>query len=117
MSTSVPIRGPALATRLLSKAAISQRAKRRRWESRLYARGVSATHPDDGWVDRKKNRVVLCYPQVFRQLCPGSIVVLGTPDEHRAVRLVSFHIWLSGIQNAHGFWKFEELKACNGKEI
>jgi len=32
------------------------------WVAWLRSLGVKAAHPDDGWVDRRKSEVHLCYP-------------------------------------------------------
>lgn len=60
------------------------------WVADLRSRGVKAAHPDDGWVDRKKNRVVLCYPQFNLGLEVGDLIALGWPDKWRLVRVMGF---------------------------
>ncbi len=51
--------------------------------------GVKASHPDDGWVDRKENYVQFCYPQFIESIEVGDEVALGDFDKYRVVKIVS----------------------------
>lgn len=64
-------------------------AQQRAWIAQLRADGVKAAHPDDGWVDREKNAVSLCYPQFNDGLDIGDRLALGWPWHNtRIVRIV-----------------------------
>lgn len=39
---------------------------------------VKAIHPDDGWVNREKNWVILCYPSYINNISIGSHIALGS---------------------------------------
>jgi hypothetical protein len=57
----------------------SYRIEEDRWVADLRAGGVKAAHPDDGWVDRKRDRVHLCYPQFDDGVEIGDTIALGSP--------------------------------------
>lgn len=57
------------------------------WVKKLRVQGVSAAHPDDGWVNRTTNEITFAYPQFMDDLQLGSLVALGWPDRHRLVEL------------------------------
>lgn len=60
----------------------------RDWIADLRKDGVKAAHPDDGWVDRERNKVHLCYPQFNDGLKVGDLLALGWPRTHtRIVRV------------------------------
>ena len=58
------------------------------WVSELKKKGVSASHPDDGWVDRKRNEVNLVYPHFNSGVRMGDEIALGCPEEYRIVTVV-----------------------------
>ena len=62
------------------------------WVMWLLALGVKAAHPDDGWVDRKKNEVHLCYPYFDRGPDVGDLICLGhgygSRPQFRFVRVI-----------------------------
>jgi hypothetical protein len=66
------------------------------WIAMLRSKGVKAAHPDDGWVDRRKNTVLFTYPQFNDGAAVGDLVALGWPQhdkrqpQHRIVRLTGF---------------------------
>jgi hypothetical protein len=64
------------------------RATEEAWVEALRAVGVKAAHPDDGWVDRKDNRVHLAYPQFNDGLGLGDWLALGHPGDMRIVRVI-----------------------------
>lgn len=47
------------------------------WVASLKEQGVKAAHPDDGWVDRKNNTVLLQYPQFDNGVEVGDTIALG----------------------------------------
>ena len=50
------------------------------WTERLRAMGVKLAHPDDGWVDRKRNRFSWSwYPQFDDRPEVGDLVAFGCP--------------------------------------
>lgn len=55
------------------------------WIKKLESEGVKAAHPDDGWVDRVKNEVILNYPNFMDIIEIGDRIALGTPYEYRLV--------------------------------
>lgn len=76
------------------------------WIAKLRDMGITACHPDDGWVDRKEDRVTFCYPGFDDGIKKGVLVALGNPEEHRIVRLIK-HI--PGFLGP-GSWKFEAVE-------
>jgi len=44
---------------------------------KLRNEGVKAAHPDDGWVDREKNYVILTYPQFNDGVDVEDVIALG----------------------------------------
>jgi len=72
------------------------------WIADLRARGVRVAHPDDGWVDRDKDRLCLCYPQFNDGMKIGSIVALGNPDKYRLVEIIGYDKGILGVE----WWPF-----------
>ena len=56
------------------------------WVASLIEQGYAAAHPDDGWVDRRKNQVGLAYP-LFRsgKINVGDKIALGNYITWRSV--------------------------------
>lgn len=78
------------------------------WIAELRAGGAKAAHPDDGWVDRKRDIVRLVYPQFNDGAKSGDLIALGWPrwngrTQHRIVRL-------TGALGARA-WRFVEWGA------
>jgi hypothetical protein len=63
------------------------RAEQAAWIAALRAAGIAAAHPDDGWVDRRRQTLELVYPDFNDGVQIGSRVALGRPDRYRVVRL------------------------------
>lgn len=80
-------------------------AKQDAWVAALRDQGVSAAHPDDGWVNRTTNEINFVYLQFKDYLQPGSLVALGWPDGHRLVELVEYRLGVIG----HGRWAFRSV--------
>ena len=60
------------------------------WYEKMREVGVVIIHPDDGWVDRKRNIVRLCYPKVLKDLPRvGDLVALGCYWKYRLVRITA----------------------------
>lgn len=58
------------------------------WIKRLKVEGYKAAHPNDGWVDRKENKIHLCYPQFNDGLQVGDKMMLGWPSgNERPIRI------------------------------
>jgi hypothetical protein len=81
-------------------------AKEKEWVDTLRQKGVTAAHPDDGWVDRDLNEVILCYPQFNDGVNIGSIIALGDCNQYRLVKIVGLHVGFTGLE----YWKFEEVR-------
>lgn len=68
-------------------------AEQKAWIAQLRSQGIKASHPDDGWVDRKNNTLQFVYPQFNDGAKAGDLVALGWPTgslpsgNHRIVRL------------------------------
>ena len=59
-----------------------------KWIDQLKEQGFKACHPNDGWVDRKENRVWFQYPQFNNGVQIGDKIMLGWhshPDSDRPV--------------------------------
>lgn len=57
------------------------------WIAKLRAEGVSAAHPDDGWVNREENKIHFAYPQFNAGVKTGDIIALGWPGQYRLVKV------------------------------
>ena len=82
------------------------------WIARLRDHGVKAAHPDDGWVDRERNRVHLCYSDFNDGLQVGDLLALGAPwRDTRIVRIVgsSDNRLAVGIEPRPWYWHFEAV--------
>ena len=65
----------------------------RRWIEYLRSQGVKAAHPDDGWVDRENNNVLLQYPQFNDGVKIGDTIALGWSwNKTRLVKVVDIVI-------------------------
>lgn len=80
------------------------------WVAKLRARGVKAAHPDDGWVNKKENKLCFCYPQFNDGAGVGDLVALGYPWMHksgsRIVRLTA----REEDRVVGPWWYFEEVE-------
>jgi len=81
--------------------------KEEQWVNKLRADGVSASHPNDGWINRKDNELILIYPEFNDGVKIGSIVALGDPDKYKLVKIIDHR---KGIIGDINYWKFEEHK-------
>lgn len=90
-----------------------QASKQREWVQRLRSIGISASHPDDGWVDRRENTVCLVYPHFNDGVSVGSMVALGEPDSFRIVEITA------SIKNTFSMmsprWKFVSVTGMECK--
>lgn len=67
---------------------MNQQLQEQVWVEDLKDKGYSAAHPNDGWVNRHKNEVVLCYPYFETNVTIGAKIMLGSPSNktsHRSV--------------------------------
>lgn len=71
--------------RLFKSIVQEQRAAEAEWITRLRREGVKAAHPDDGWVDRQRNEVMLVYPQFCDHAGEGDRIALGNEERYRIV--------------------------------
>ena len=63
----------------------------RQWINKLISRGIAAAHPENGWVDRKKNKITLQYPYfISKPLVVGSYMAIGDADNYRIVRIIGY---------------------------
>ncbi len=75
------------------------------WIEKLRSEGYKAAHPDDGWVNRENNEVVLAYPQYNDGLKVGDKMILGS------FRLYSRPVLITGIRkNLLEYYSFKEIK-------
>lgn len=86
------------------------RAEERVWVEDLRSQGVKAAHPDDGWVDRKDNKVHFCYPQFSNNPQVGDVVALGRPGRHRLVRLTGSEELRIAPWEGPFWWHFEAVR-------
>lgn len=84
-----------------------RRDKEAEWTCDMMKQGIAATHPDDGWIDRRKNELTLMYPRIVGELKPGALVALGDFEEYKIVRLIRY---LPCFLGGKGSWSFEEVK-------
>jgi hypothetical protein len=77
------------------------------WVTALRNQGIKAAHPDDGWVDREKNRVQFSYPQFNDGADVGDVIALGYDWKWRLVRLTAHY------ENPFGqhSWSFEPYRS------
>ena len=61
--------------------------EKRVWVDMLRSNGIKAAHPDDGWVNRKENKVHFAYPQFDDGISIGDKVALGHPKKWRVVEI------------------------------
>lgn len=93
----------------LADTMASNNRSQQAWLSRMREAGHACVHPDDGWVDRRANKVTFCYPVLFRRPKVGDTAILGDFRKWRVVRLTSFDPWryLGGGED-DGEWSFAE---------
>lgn len=77
----------------------------REWVEDLRQRGVRAAHPDDGWVNRDTNEVIMTYPYFCGNLKVNDIIVLGDYREYRVVRIIAIREAYIG---SYKYYKFIE---------
>jgi len=93
-----------------AQAAREMEAEQDRWVAGLRAAGVKAAHPDDGWVDRVANSIILCYPQFNDGAGVGDVIALGSPpgsfgERTRLVRIIGKRVGTFG----NTYWSFEAV--------
>lgn len=76
-----------------------------RWVEALRSAGVKAAHPDDGWVDRKRDRIHLSYPQFDDGAEIGDIIALGSHETStRLVRVVGIEANPFAVETDRDRW-------------
>lgn len=90
---------------LYEKIVRDMREEKRLWIRDLRARGIKAAHPDDGWVDRKRDIVQFVYPQFIDSAKVGDIVALGDSEKYRLVRLTE-HLPISWVYSGRDPMRF-----------
>lgn len=80
--------------------------KEKVWIATLRQQGIAVAHPDDGWVNRKEHEVNLVNPYFVGSVKNGSLIVLGSPDRYRTVKIIGHRIGFAGQLE---YWKFEEI--------
>ena len=92
-------------------------AEEQEWVARLRLEGIKAAHPDDGWVNREKNEVMLCYPQFNDGLNVGDLLALGWPDRWRIVRVqeVVTRRGMLTIGEPPTYYHFKEVSHGHGR--
>ena len=56
---------------------------------------IAAMHPDDGWVDREKNYVILTYPCFKRDVEIGDFIALGSSGSYRLVTVTGIRKFMT----------------------
>ena len=83
--------------------------KKRAFIETLRAAGFKAAHPNDGWVDRQNNTIILCYPRFNDGLGVGDSMMIGShydsPEELRPVKIVAIDNTMFGTVR----YSFEDL--------
>jgi hypothetical protein len=71
---------------------------------------IAAEHPDDGWVDRFENTLLLCYPPFRRDPQVGDMIALGSPTcdaapagRYRLVRVTDIRMGLISRTPTYSF--------------
>lgn len=75
------------------------------WVGFLLGHGYCAAHPDDGWVNRDKNEIVMQYPHFNAGITQGGLVALGWHGKWRSVRITGRRVSPFGST----YWLFEEV--------
>lgn len=81
--------------------------KTREWIDCLRSKGIRAAHPDDGWVNRDTNEVILTYPYFGKILEIGDSIALGDYREYRIVHVTNIR---EGYVGNLKYYKFAESK-------
>lgn len=82
------------------------KAQEIKWISQLRQAGYKAAHPNDGWVDRKRNTITFCYPQFNDGYKVDDLVMLGwasEPHKNVPIKLTSHRQTIFGAEE----WFFE----------
>lgn len=82
-----------------------QAAAKIEWVKLLRENGVKAAHPDDGWVNREKYWVILCYPQFDDGVRVGDEICLGWPDREWNPIVTVTRIEKSGFDTVYYYFK------------
>ncbi|MCD8425571.1 hypothetical protein LNJ40_09710 [Tenacibaculum dicentrarchi] len=57
------------------------------WIEEMIKKGISASQPDHGYVNRKENRMIFVYEYFKFHLYVGDLVVLGCKNKNRVVEI------------------------------
>lgn len=79
------------------------------WCNELRALGFDAAHPNDGWVDRERLRVTLCYPQFDQGVRVGSKIMLGWPGDAHTWRAVEIIEIIHGALCSRDAYAFRDI--------
>lgn len=80
------------------------------WIAKLRANNIKASHPDDGWVDREKNKVCFMYPQFNDGIDIGNSIALGSPDKYRVVKIIGIRDEsCMGVGSGLEYYQFKEV--------
>ena len=73
-----------------------------RWVSKLKEEWFKASHPNDWWVNRKENYVILQYPQFDDGVEVGNLIMLwwahDKPSKNRPVKVTSIKYGSMGLE-------------------
>lgn len=92
--------------KIWTETLINAEKEKLEWIEKLREQGIKVAHPDDGWVDREKNEIILVYPQFDDGVIDGCLMALGWPWKYRIVKVISHRIGLFGNLV---YWRFENL--------
>jgi hypothetical protein len=75
------------------------------WIAFLRQRGIVGAHPNDGWVDREKQELILTYPQFNDGIAVGKRMALGSPHQFVVVEITGVRSGITGLK----YWSYEEI--------
>jgi len=86
------------------------------WIAQLRKDGYKAAHPNDGWVDREKQEVNLCYPQFNDGVEVGDKIMLGWPyhpEQGVPVRITEIR---KGVYGGGPYYSYEKIPVPKQKD-
>lgn len=90
--------------------------RERAYIAALRQRGISAAHPNDGWVKRDEQKLHFCYPHFNDGAKTGSLVALGYEFDPTTliVRLTTSE---RGILSDMVWWSYTPVETLQNKDL